>query len=81
MSDTPFQVKDIFIALGVATVSLLLTGLLTGRLSGFNASEMVCLGALAIPIIVIVLSYKLLEKRRANTSPKETVQKLGLDDD
>jgi len=81
MSNTPPKVNEFFILIGTAAVSLIVFGLVfKGGLASINATEWLCLGTLAIPLLIIFISYRFLEKYRENKPRKETVQKLGLDD-
>ena len=80
MSDTPPKVKEVFIAVAVGAIPILLVGIVSGGLPKFNVVEMFCLGVIGLFFATIFLSYKWLERHREKNSTKETVQKLGLDD-
>jgi uncharacterized membrane protein YbhN (UPF0104 family) len=80
MSDTPPKVTEFFITFALASVPIILIAIFTDGFNGFDRYDALCLGTLAIPFLVIFLSYKWLEKHRETKTSKETVQKLGLDD-
>jgi len=74
--------KKMMLTFAVYGVAVVLSGLMVGKKLGgsFDFGDFVCLVGISIPLVIIVGSYKLLERSRRSKPPKETVQTLHLDD-
>lgn len=81
MFDAPLKVKTAFIPFIVYLLSGLIYLLIfDGGLKSLGFKEVICLGSMAAPFLLIYATYKIFEKSQKGKPPKETVQKLGLDD-
>lgn len=79
MSDTPPKVTEYFTSLALASAPLIIAFILFN--GTFEKGDALCLGTILFPILIIFLVIKLRDKYRENKPVKDTVQKLGLDDD
>lgn len=79
MSDTPPKVTQFFTVWAIAAVPVIFFFIIFK--SATDAHDVLCLGTIIFPILIIFLVIKLFDKYRENKPANETVQRLGLGDD
>lgn len=79
MSDTPPAVKQVFVVLAANLAGAFIAGIVLGEVE-FSLNFFACMATISLPILFILVAYKMLEKQRKGKDPKKTVQRLGLDD-
>lgn len=79
MFDGPDDFNQILKAGGIYVIAGILVALMYGEIK-LDLPGFVCLSAYLAPVAIILTSYKLLEISRRRKPPKDTVQKLNLDE-
>lgn len=80
MSDTPPKVKEFFVAFIIAAIPIIIIAFLRDGFKHIESHDLLCLGTILLPLGIMFVLYKVLERQRRNKPPKETIQTIRFDD-